>query len=138
MIYDYRKALCADIERFIFEEYTEEDIACAAFAVDFGDNPVADTMYDALFLADDVTGNGSGSYTFSAYRAQKNLCGNLELLCDALDEFGADAEYYKSCLLNPEKADVVIRCYLLPEMLSVVLADLNRYYYTDGVRLYHH
>lgn len=131
MCYDYRKALRADIEHFIFEEYSNEDIVCAAFAVDFGDNPVAETMYDALFLADDVTGNGSGSYTFSTYKAQKNLCGNLDLLAEALEEIDADAGFYKSCLLNPEKADVVIRCYLLPKMLSDVLADLNEYCFID-------
>lgn len=76
MCYDYRKALRADIKRFIFEEYSEEDIAAAAFAFDFGYNALADTMYDALFLADDVTGNGSGSYTFSAYRAKK-ICAEI-------------------------------------------------------------
>ena len=36
-------------------------------------------LYDELFLSDAVTGNASGSYTFSTYDAEQNLCHNLDL-----------------------------------------------------------
>lgn len=52
-----------------------------------------DDMYDALFTDDAVTGNGSGSYTFSAARAA-----------------GYDMELFAE---GPEAVDVVARCLAL-------------------------
>ena len=75
-------------------------------------------LNDRLFCEDSVTGNASGSYTFSTWQAEENLCHNLDLLGDALEEFGCDASYMTE--KGAEACDVTIRCYLLGEVISTV------------------
>lgn len=43
---------------------------------------------DKLWADDSVTGNGSGSYFFSTWKAEEALCHNLDLLTEACEEFG--------------------------------------------------
>lgn len=81
-----------------------------------------DDIYDDLWLYDTVTGNGSGSYTFSSYTAAEYLVGNYDLLTDALEEFGYEELNLEH--LSPEYFDVTIRCYLLGTVLSEVLSDM--------------
>ena len=81
-----------------------------------------DDLYDRLWGADSVTGNGSGSYTFSEYQAEQNLVGNKELLIEALEEFGGS---FEEALRSSEYADVTIRCYLLGGCLSEVLEEMK-------------
>ena len=76
-------------------------------------------LYDEMFISDSVTGNASGSYTFNTWEAEENLCHNLDLLKEALNEFGG--EISESAEIN----DVTIRCYLLGECLSEVLDELE-------------
>ena len=79
-------------------------------------------MYDVMFTADEITGNGSASYTFNSHEAFLNLEGNLDLLADAIRELGGSAED----ILNggAEACDVAIRCYLLGEAISEVLDEV--------------
>ena len=78
---------------------------------------------DWLWTADEVTGNGSGSYTFSAWQAEENLCHNMDELEDACDEFGQDiGEAVKH---GAEYCDVTIRCYLLGQAISAALDELE-------------
>jgi len=81
-------------------------------------------LYDELFLSDSVTGNASGSYTFSTYQAEQNLCHNLDLLKEALEEFGYNC--VQALEKGAEFCDVTIRCYLLPFALSEVLEELKK------------
>ena len=73
-----------------------------------------DTLYDDCFNEDSVTGNASGSFTFNTWQAEENLCHNLDLLAESLNEFG--------CTFDPEKGaefyDVTIRCYVLSYVIS--------------------
>ena len=80
-----------------------------------------DTLYNNMFIDDSITGNGSGSYTFSTWKAEENLCHNMDLLKEALQEFGSDLSYLES----PEACDVTIRCYLLGQVLQEVLEEME-------------
>ena len=115
--YDYRQAVMDDIRDYI----KENDILVT------NDNreDLETTLRDTLWTNDSVTGNASGSYTFNAWKAEEYLCHNLDLLAEAIDEFGADAGTYKDCIESAETADVTIRCYLLTECLSSVLDELE-------------
>ena len=78
---------------------------------------------DWLWTADEVTGNASGSYTFSTWQAEENLCHNMDELEDACDEFGQDiGEAVKQ---GAEYCDVTIRCYLLGQAISAALDELE-------------
>ena len=74
---------------------------------------------DWLWAADEVTGNASGSYTFSTWQAEENLCHNMDELEDACNEFGQDiGEAVKQ---GAEYCDVTIRCYLLGQEISAAI-----------------
>lgn len=79
-----------------------------------------DKIRDEAFESDDVTGNASGSYTFSAYRAEENLTHAWRLLKDAMDAFADDRNPLD---LGPEACDSIIRCYLLDQVLDKAIED---------------
>ena len=78
---------------------------------------------DWLWAADEVTGNASGSYTFSTWQAEENLCHNMDELEEACEEFGQDiGEAVKH---GAEYCDVTIRCYLLGQAISAAIDELE-------------
>lgn len=115
--YDYRSAICEDIREYI----KENEIV----VTNNNREELEEELHDKLWLCDSVTGNASGSYTFNSWQAEEYLCHNMNLLAEAIDDFGADAGTYKDCMESAETADVTIRCYLLRECLSSVLDELE-------------
>lgn len=113
--YDYYKAVYDDVL-----EYIENNVDFSEFD-DLDD--VAETLRDDLWAEDSVTGNASGSYTFSTWKAEENLCHNLDLLGEALDSFGCGPEYMME--KGPEACDVTIRCYLLDQVIYEILEEYN-------------
>lgn len=81
------------------------------------------SLYNDLWVDDSVTGNASGSYTFSTYTAEENLCHNMDLLTDACNDFGLSVG--DAVERGAEYCDVTIRCYLLSSVLYDVLEELN-------------
>lgn len=112
--YDYEEAVKNDIRDYI----KERDIKVT---VDNKDE-IYEELYDETFVSDSVTGNASGSYTFNAWQAEENLCHNMELLGEALNEFDCDGSYLEK---GAEACDVTIRCYLLSGCLQEVLDELE-------------
>ena len=107
MLYNYHESVKEDIREAL--RYTDER--------DY------DTLYDNLWIDDSVTGNGSGSYYCNSWKAEEALCHNLDLLGEALQEFGCGPEYLIE--RGAEEADVTIRCYLLGSCLHEVLEELE-------------
>lgn len=116
MSYDYRDAVLEDVK-----EYIENEIELTEWKRDR--EGLEEKLNDDLWTADSVTGNGSGSYTFNTYEAEENICHNLDLLEEALDELGSDHSYLIDN--GAEAADVTIRCYLLGGAISEALDDLE-------------
>lgn len=115
-MYNYYKAVKDDVR-----EYIENEINLNEWK---GNRErLEEKLNDDLWTCDSVTGNASGSYTFNTWEAEENLCHNLDLLEEALDEFGSDKGYL---LKNgAEAADVTIRCYLLGSTIAEVLDELE-------------
>ena len=107
MDYNYYEEMKEDVRNYL-ENTNERDYS---------------TLYDEMFASDEITGNGSGSYTFSTYQAEENLCHNMNLLCEAAEEFKEDL----GSLIErgAEICDVTIRCYLLGQVLPEVLEELE-------------
>lgn len=113
--YDYLKAVKEDVANFISNEID---------LTQFEDlDALREYLNDDLFCNDSVTGNGSGSYTFGTWKAEEYLCHNLDLLAEALEEFGDDTSILGK---GPEACDVTIRCYLLPRAIDEVLSEKSR------------
>ena len=116
MTYNYLDAVKADVLDYINEEIDLTEWAGLR-------DKLENHLNDELFVTDSVTGNGSGSYTFSSYKAAEHLTHNWDLLQEALEEFG-------STDINPiekgeEWCDVTIRCYLLGQAISETLDELE-------------
>lgn len=112
--YNYLEAVKADVR-----EYVKLDID----AKDFDDrDELEEHLNDVLWADDSVTGNGSGSYTFSTWQAEENLSHNWDILADALEEFGSGTDVLRQ---GAEACDVIIRCYYLSQAISEVLDELE-------------
>ena len=82
-MYNYLEAMKNDIT-----EYINDNINLA----DYADRDELESyLNDELFTEDSVTGNASGSYTFSRAQAHEYVTDNIDLLKDACEEFGTDA-----------------------------------------------
>lgn len=112
--YNYLAAVTADVLNYI----NENNLTVNA------DNreEIEQQLNDELFTVDSVTGNASGSYTFNTWQAEENLCHNLDLLAEAVEEFGGDMDVLKS---GAEACDVTIRCYLLPQAIAAALDEVE-------------
>lgn len=114
MKYNYREAVKDDVLEYINNEINFEDFDTL--------EDLEEHLNDVLFNEDSVTGNASGSYTFSTHEAEKNICHNFDLLADALDEFGGGCDILRD---GAEAADVTIRCYLLGECIADALEEIE-------------
>ena len=116
--YNYLEHMTSDILDYIKSEYTAEEIR-----VELDDrNNWEETLNDSLWIVDSVTGNASGSYTVNAYKAEEYICHNLDLLGEALEEFGDDVN---ALAKGAEWCDVTIRCYLLGQAVYNALNALE-------------
>lgn len=115
MAYDYREAVKDDVLEYINNEINFEDFDTL--------EELEEHLNEVLFTEDSVTGNASGSYTFNTYEAEENICHNLDLLGEALEEFGSGADYLITH--GVEAADVTIRCYLLGECIAAAFEFYN-------------
>lgn len=113
--YDYREAVKNDVMEYVKNEINFSDFDTL--------EELEEHLNEELWTVDSVTGNGSGSYTFSTYEAEENICHNLDLLGEALEEFGSGADYLITN--GAEAADVTIRCYLLGECIAAALEELE-------------
>ena len=118
MSYDYRENVKNDCIDAIREylEYHKDDVE------GMSRDTLRDKLFDALWIDDSVTGNASGSYTFSTYEAEQNIAGNWDLLGEAMREFGCECDAIEK---GAEWADVTIRCYLLGECLDEAMDEID-------------
>ena len=113
--YDYYKNVREDIKQRLNEWLDFNKIN------DYSDiDEVISAVYDDFFNSDSVTGNGSGSYTFNSWAAEENLCHNMDLLKEALDELGGELNDY---IDSAEACDVTIRCYVLGQLVGEVVKE---------------
>ena len=113
--YNYLEQVTTDAKEAILE-----NMECW----DFDDREeLEEVAHDKLWADDSVTGNGSGSYFFSTWKAEEALCHNWDLLADACEEFGQDiGEAVKQ---GAEFCDVTIRCYLLGQAIAAALDEVE-------------
>jgi hypothetical protein len=116
MKYNYIEALKNDIRQYMednesYLNYTDRE-------------DLEEQLNDLLWTADSVTGNASGSYTFNRAEAKEYVMDNMPLAVDAFREFDQIdkfADYIQE--ENYEAIDVIIRCFLLGQVLYEVLEE---------------
>lgn len=118
MDYNYLEAMTEDIKNYIEDHYTPEEITIKLEDREAWENK----LNDDLWIDDGVTGNASGSYTFNTYQAEEYIAHNLDLLSEALKEFGCNVNVLEK---GAEWCDVTIRCYLLYQAISAALDEME-------------
>ena len=116
--YNYMESIAADVLEYIRTDYTEEEIREKLQDRDAWEEELNDT----LWTEDSITGNASGSYTCNAWRAEEYIAHNLDLLAEAMQEFGDTSDALKN---GAEWCDVTIRCYLLGAAISAALDTIE-------------
>ena len=112
--YDYLEQVTSDTKDAILERMDEWE---------FNDrDELEQVANDKLWTDDSVTGNASGSYYCNAWKAEKALCHNWDLLADAIAEFGGDTDILQQ---GAEACDVTIRCYLLGQAIGAAIDELE-------------
>ena len=115
--YNYLESVKEDVKNYISDNFDESEIK---ERIREDKDEFYQSLYDDMFISDSVTGNASGSYTFNAWQAEENICHNLDLYKDALVGFGGEPDWESA-----ESVDVTIRCYLLGQVLTEVLDELE-------------
>lgn len=113
MRYDYEQVMKEDITSYIKENYSAKEV----LDLDY------DTLFETLWVADSVTGNASGSYYCNTWKAEEAICHNLDLAQEAFEEFGYEGIPFDK---GAEYIDVTIRCYMLGQVLSDTLYDIQQ------------
>lgn len=116
MKYNYIEALKNDIRQYMednesYLNYTDKE-------------DLEEQLNDLLWTADSVTGNASGSYTFNRAEAKEYVMDNMPLAVDAFREFD-QIEKFADYIAdeNYEAIDVIIRCFLLGQVIADVLEE---------------
>ena len=106
-IYDYHDAVLTDVIQYIMDEEPERECSDR--------DELEEKLNDELWTVDSVTGNGSGSYTFSREEAKRNVSCNTDLVREMAEEFCVEKRDLAQHFLDEdwEWFDVSIRCYLL-------------------------
>ena len=116
-MYDYRAEMREDIEKYIEVEglklsnYKTRDDAF-------------DDLYDMMWTEDSITGNTD--WYDSEYNCEEYLCHNSNLAIKACIEFCVNAAMLLKHIENKtlmRYLDCTVRCYLLGEVLGVVLDE---------------
>ena len=117
--YNYLQALKEDIREYIGDNFTKEEQRDLVADKD----AASEKLNDDLWIADSVTGNASGSYFCNAWKAEEAIAHNLDILAEAMEEFGCgDVNAFKK---GAEWCDVTIRCFLLGQAIAETLNELE-------------
>lgn len=118
--YNYLESIKADIKQYLEDEFSYR-------YADLTKEEIEEQLHDDLWDNDSITGNGSGSYTFSRATAKEYVLDNMEICIESLKEFCVEAETVAEKFLSEdwEYFDVTIRCYLLGQAIAEVLDDME-------------
>ena len=117
---EYLEEIKEDVKEYVRNsgEYDYDEIR-------YNRDEVAERIHDAAWTDDSITGNASGSYTMSTYKAEENIAHAWDLIEEVATEFGIDATVSSGYEHGPEWWDVSIRCCLLGEAIEEALDELE-------------
>lgn len=133
MEYNYLEAVKADVRDYI----SENDIRVESDPAGFIDakERLRESLYDELWTEDSVTGNGSGTYTFSRNRAKWLVFSDFDTVANAASEFCDPAEIGRRFLMEDwEFFDVIARLYVLRQAIDEELDVMPTWQYIKLIR----
>lgn len=123
MSYNYYDSMREDIIDAISDNMTLPELIDA---LKNDSERLCENINAACWIDDSVTGNASGSYTFNRLTAREYVLDNMDLLHDAMNEFGCESSEVGEHFINEdwEWFDVVIRCVILSCVIDTLVNDL--------------
>lgn len=118
-MYNYYGAMKSDLNDYVMPEIDFEDMT--AYGELFVDkDELKEVLEEQLWCADEITGNGSGSYTFNTQLAKNFVLDNFNLVRDMAWHFGVPSDEIGERILSEEWEwfDVCIRCSILSEVVA--------------------
>lgn len=116
-MYDYYEAVKEDVLKYI-EENIDMEIT------DFDE--LETQLIEDLWAEDSVTGNASGSYTFSRAEAQEYVKNNKDLVQEMCNEFDCKQKIMENWFDDDyESIDVSLRCYVLGSAINTAIKELR-------------
>lgn len=117
--YDYREAVKNSVIDWLKDN--REEVEAKRSQEDEAD--FEEWVVDECIISDSVTGNVSGSYTFDAWCAEEYLCHNLDLLVEAINEYGDAEDIGQAIMRGAEYCDVIIRCHMLYKVVGQAIEE---------------
>lgn len=120
MTYNYFEAMKKDIKGYLEENEIIIDLS--------NREEIEQELNDSLFICDEVTGNGCGSYTMNRLKARDYVINNMNLVKEMCEDFGIESKTVSEKFLSEdwEWFDVSIRCYLLNQAINETLNEITR------------
>ena len=120
-MYSYKETVKADVREWMDDHRDDFE------GLDRHD--VFEVVYDSCWVADEVTGNASGSYTFSRYESRRNFFeddDSDEYISQMIEDGFMSAEDVGKAVSesNWEYLDVSIRCWLLSDCITEILDEM--------------
>lgn len=123
--YDYESVVREDMQNYFYENRNYYD-----FTDDF-ESLLEYFKEDENGIIERVTGNRTGSYFCSRYKAEEAICHNMHIVDDIVESGIMTLEYILCYddFWNPERIDVIIRYYFfeqfLEEELTKFISEMN-------------
>lgn len=132
MNYSYREAVLNDVREWIEENYPIVPFGDAITPVFESREDAINHLNDTLWIEDSVTGNASGSYTFSRARARENVLSDPDAVKEAFEEFGEKSRFADLFFSDGwESIDVITRCHCLYLAVETAINELPDEYFEE-------
>lgn len=128
MSYNYHDAVLADVREWLADHADE-------LPPRFEDrDEMIEYLNDELWIADEVTGNASGSYTFCRATAKEYVFSDLGAVKEAFEEFDEKSRFADLFFSDEwETMDVIARCYCLYGAISEAVANLPEHLFETEI-----
>lgn len=127
-MYDYKEAVKDDIIDYLNENIIHNTLEANDIKIGVKEyvNAKYDDILEDMMLCDSVTGNASGSYTCSSYAAKEYVLDNIDIVTEMYEDGYISNSHVVSMVLYDrwEDMDVIIRCYLLPQIFSDIVINM--------------
>lgn len=132
MNYNYHEAVLNDVREWIEENYPIVPFGKSITPIFESREDAIEHLNDTLWIEDSVTGNASGSYTFSRFSARENVLSDLDAVKEAFEEFGEKSRFADLFFSEDwESMDVITRCYCLYCAVETAINELPDEYFKE-------
>lgn len=121
----YLQSVKEDVENYMENEM---DLKFEIINGEYADvDNLREYLNDTLWICDNVTGNGSGSYFFNREEAKEMVLDNIDDVKEAFDDFGEGGAAFGNRVFADEweEIDVITRCYFLGMAIDEVLDEFS-------------